>query len=164
MRRLAAAQPDGTCVMCRLSAGNRPLRAEPEATLELNGFPLRWGHLLVVTRRHVTTFSELTDDENEQASRLVLAGARAVERVVRPARVFTASLGTARGDVPMSSAHLHWHIVPVEHPGERPSDVLTWSNGVVAATADEWRSLRRTITTVLSGDAQDDVRDVHSDA
>jgi diadenosine tetraphosphate (Ap4A) HIT family hydrolase len=162
-RRLAELLPEGACAMCGLVAKGEPLHALATTTLEMNGFPLRWGHLLVVSRRHVTTFSDLTDREHEEASRLVLAGARALERSLRPGRVFTASLGTAREGVPMSTAHLHWHLVPVAHPGERPADVLSWSNGVVSASPDEWSSLRRKIMTELSGNAQDDVRDVHPD-
>lgn len=157
--RLSAVLPEGVCSMCKIVESEAPLISAPLATLSLNRFPLRWGHLLVVTRRHVTSFAEVTDEEHAQANALVLRGARALERRMRPARVFTASLGTARAMVPMSSPHLHWHVVPVASAGERPSEVLSWSNGVYAAEDGEWEEL----AAGLARDLQHDVGDVHSD-
>ena len=49
--------------------------------------------------------------------------------MLAPARCYVASLGTD-ADVPMSSPHVHLHVVPVERD-ERPRDVLTWEHGVL---------------------------------
>lgn len=142
IERLGRFLPPGVCPMCHLVENDPPLAENDAAVLALNRFPLRWGHLLVVTRRHVTSFEAIDADEHRQASELVLRGARILERVFRPVRVFTASLGTGRSDIPMSSPHLHWQIVPTHHEGERPSEVLTWSNGLVEASEEEWAALR----------------------
>jgi diadenosine tetraphosphate (Ap4A) HIT family hydrolase len=142
IERLGRFLPPGTCSMCHLIENDQPLTANASAVLALNRFPLRWGHLLVVTRRHITTFEAIEADEHREVSELVLRGARILEHVLRPVRVFTASLGTGRSDIPMSSPHLHWQIVPTDHEGERPSEVLTWSNGVVTASEEEWADLR----------------------
>lgn len=159
LARLGEALPDGVCSMCRIVETEPPLASTAHAAIVLNRFPLRWGHLLVVSRRHVTTFAEVSSEEHAEAGALVLRSARVLERRMRPARVFTASLGTARAIVPMSSPHLHWHVIPVENAGERPSEVLSWSNGVFAAEAREWDEL----AAALARDLQDDVRDVHAD-
>jgi len=146
IERLGRFVPPGRCAMCHLIENEEPLVDNDAAVLALNRFPLRWGHLLVVTRRHVTSFEALQEEEHRQASELVLRGARILEQAFRPVRVFTASLGTGRSDIPMSSPHLHWQVVPTDHEGERPSEVLTWSNGVVEASEEEWATLRERLT------------------
>lgn len=146
IQRLAGFLPSGTCAMCHLIENEKPLIENDAAVLALNRFPLRWGHLLVVTRRHVTSFEEIDAEEHRQAAELVLRGARMLEHAFRPVRVFTASLGTGRSDIPMSSPHLHWQVVPTDHEGERPSEVLTWSNGVVSAPEEEWAQLRERLS------------------
>ncbi len=149
VQRLAESVPTGTCSMCHVLGAREPLAETERAALVLNRFPLRWGHLLVVARRHVTSFDALDGADHADASALVFRAARALERTMKPVRVFTASLGTARTDVPMSSPHLHWHVIPVTELGERPSEVLTWSNGVLEGTTDEWDELRASIEREL---------------
>ncbi len=151
LARLTASIPEGECAMCyALGRGDVDvLTSGDRVALLVNRFPLRWGHLLVVTKRHVTRFTQLEDGEHADAARLTLAAARALERVLDPARVYTASLGTALLGVPMSTPHLHWHVVPVARAAERPSEVLTWSAGVVEATDEEWALLRRSLESAL---------------
>jgi diadenosine tetraphosphate (Ap4A) HIT family hydrolase len=146
IERLSRFLPPGTCSMCHLVESDEPLAQNTSAVLALNRFPLRWGHLLVVTRRHITSFGAIEAEEHREVSELVLRGARILEQVFRPVRVFTASLGTGRSDVPMSSPHLHWQLVPTDHEGERPSEVLTWSNGVIEASEEEWAGLRERLS------------------
>lgn len=145
LRRLARLVPAGHCPMCHLVENDEPLLESAGALLVLNRFPLRWGHLMVVTRRHVTSFEGLSPAEHAEASALVYRAACLLERIFNPVRVFTASLGTGRSDIPMSSPHQHWQVVPTNHEGERPSDVLTWSNGVVVGTDEEWAALRASL-------------------
>lgn len=136
--------------MCDLRTTTTALYDSRHAFITPNRFPLRWGHLLVVSRRHVERFTELTDEEHAECAALSLRAARAVERGFVPPRVFVASLGSARDNLPMTCPHLHWHVVPVAH-GERPRDVLTWRHGVLQASEDEWRALETRVRAELTG-------------
>jgi diadenosine tetraphosphate (Ap4A) HIT family hydrolase len=137
--------------MCHLVERETALASTPAAVVVLNRFPLRWGHMLVVLRRHVVTFGDLADAEYDAATGLALRAARALERafVPPPARVYVASLGTAIEGLPMTSPHLHFHVVPVLGAGERPSEVLSWSEGVLDGTPEEWRELRDALQRAL---------------
>lgn len=145
IERVAGTVEDGVCSMCALWRAEPPLFASQHARVFLNRFPTRWGHLLVLVERHVTSFAELRDDEHRDASELLLRCARRVEERLRPARVFTACLGTALAALPMSSPHLHWHVVPTGG-GERPAEVFTWSHGVYEGSPAEWDALRATLS------------------
>jgi diadenosine tetraphosphate (Ap4A) HIT family hydrolase len=149
LARVAAAVPPGTCAVCHVVATEAPLAARGAAVLTFNRFPLRWGHLLVAPRRHVTSFLDLGDAEHADAAALSLAAARAVEQAISPARVYVASLGAAQDGLPMTSPHLHWHVVPVASPDDRPSEVLTWSAGVLAASTQEWSALHDEMARAL---------------
>ena len=145
--RLAAQLSAGECGMCALVRGRigdaRDVIAEaPEARVVLSQYPIRWGHLLVIARAHVTSFSAIADADYDVMMRLARDAARRIERVLRPARVFVASLGCAHEGLPATSPHLHVHVVPVMSPDARPRDVLTWENGIDEADAAEWDALR----------------------
>ena len=64
--RLARFLPPGTCSMCHLIENDEPLAQSASAVLALNRFPLRWGHLLVVTRRHITSFEAIDAEEHRE--------------------------------------------------------------------------------------------------
>lgn len=145
-----AATTPGRCPMCEVAQAPTLFESE-RAFITLNRYPLRWGHMLVVTSRHVERFTELGDDEHTEAAALCLRAARAMERGLAPPRVFVASLGSARDNLPMTCPHLHWHVVPVAH-GERPRDVLTWRHGVLQGSHDEWRALEVTLQSELQRD------------
>lgn len=145
IERISGGVDAGVCSMCALFRAEPPLLVSRHARVFLNRFPTRWGHLLVLVERHVTSFAELRDDEHHDASALLLRCARRVEERLRPARVFTACLGTALAALPMSSPHLHWHVVPTGG-GERPAEVFTWSHGVYEGSEAEWDALRAALS------------------
>ncbi len=140
--RIDAEVPDGACPMCFVTRASPPLAERESAVLVFNAYPLRWGHLLVVLRDHVVTFDQLAPIAHREASSLVHAAARAIERALRPPRVFVACLGAPDEGLKVTSPHLHWHLVPLMHPDERPSEVFTWQHGVLGGTPEEWDDLR----------------------
>lgn len=151
--RALAERGGAACLICALrdgAAGPRWVLAEGEHSLALlSRYPLRWGHTLVAIRGHVERFSEVDDAAWAEAGRLALRVARALERALAPRRVYVASLGAAAPDLPMSSPHLHLHVVPLHDPGDRPSAVFTLSEGTVDGTAAEWAELRERIAAAL---------------
>jgi diadenosine tetraphosphate (Ap4A) HIT family hydrolase len=106
---------------------------------------VRWGHALVLSKQHVTSFSELSAAHWREMSEQARRAAFAVERALAPARCYVASLGTSEADVPITSPHLHLHVVPVYDPDDRPSRVLTWEHGVLEAELSEWHALAESL-------------------
>lgn len=144
---LAEEAPPG-CFVCALAEGPTVARGE-HAALVVPRFQLRPAHVMVVMRRHVTTFAATERAAWLEATDLAWRAARALERVLEPARCYVASLGTAREDVPMSSPHLHLHVIPLQDPDERPREVLTWGRGVLVATDAERADLAARVAPLL---------------
>lgn len=144
--------PAGSCPMCLLAGGERALAQNDAAMVVTNRYPLRWGHLLVVAKRHVTSFSAVNDRDYALHSELVLASARALERVLSPARVFVASLGSSSEGLLITTPHLHTHLVPVAETDQRPAEVFTWANGVLEADPEEWTELDASLARALASE------------
>lgn len=110
---------------------------------------MRWGHILVLLRPHVIHLADvpltLWQDLNTEAWRM----ARALRACLAPSRVWVASLGAQREDLPMTSPHLHVHVIPLGDEDPRPREVLTWQNGVVDAEPGEWQHLVRALRSEL---------------
>ena len=111
------------CVFCRILAGELPSSLVLDSQLVvafLDIHPWNPGHTLVLPRRHVESFTELSPMEVEQ---LALCGqriARALKQRFDGCEAVTFSLadGAAAGqDVP----HTHLHVVP-----RRTGDGLGW--------------------------------------
>ncbi|HVY25934.1 MAG TPA: HIT domain-containing protein [Polyangiaceae bacterium] len=135
----------GDCVMCALAARRDPelLVLEHNAgSVVLDRFGNRAGHLLVVGSRHVQRATELSWAEYSELQRLTYDACHALERALKPKRVYTAALGSSL-ELPMTYAHFHLHVVPLLEEGEgtRPAEVFSWSHGVVSYDESEARSL-----------------------
>lgn len=154
--RALAERGGASCLICALrdgAAGPRWVVAEGEhALVLLSRYPLRWGHLLVAVRGHVERFVEVEDAAWSDACSLARRAARALERALAPRRVYVASLGAAAPELPMSSPHLHLHVVPIDDSGDRPSAVFTLSEGTYDGTEAEWAELRERITAALQAE------------
>lgn len=76
-----------------------------------NLYPYNNGHLMVVPRRHVGEFTELTADESRDAQQLLESAVTAL-RTALSAQGF--NIGLNLGDVGGAGipGHLHWHLVP----------------------------------------------------
>jgi len=134
---ILADEPKG-CTMCAIARGESDharrgaVARGPHASCVLDRFAVRRGHLLVVLDRHVERVADLAWEEWESVQRLAWEATRAIEAVLHPARVYVAALGSA---VPLERTfpHVHVHVIPIFDGGEadRPSEILTWKNGVL---------------------------------
>jgi len=141
--------PAGGCVMCALANGGARAMLVAESVhgaVMLDRFACRYGHLLVVGKRHVERASELDWTVYADLQRLVFDAIGVVEVCFRPARVFTATLGAAV-ELPQTYSHYHVHVIPVYETDERarPARVLSWSEGVVVYDELEAEQLCRTL-------------------
>ena len=77
----------------------------------LNLFPYNSGHLLVCPYRHVSDYTELTDEERVELGNLTATAMRVTREVASPAGF---NLGMNQGEVAGAgiAAHLHQHVVP----------------------------------------------------
>ena len=113
----------GPCVFCRILAGelpSSPVLGNDLIVAFLDIRPANPGHTLVLPRRHVESFTELSPMEVEQ---LALCGQRIAAALKQgfdgcEAVTFSLADGAAAGqDVP----HTHLHVVP-----RRAGDGLGW--------------------------------------
>ena len=139
LEREAAALPIrfGRCPLCGLAGGVGDaamiVRESEHALVVLNRFPTRPGQLLVVLRRHVESYLELAWPEQLEVQRLAWEGARTIERVFEPTRVYLASFGTP-AKLLTSNPHHHQHVTPIftRDERDRPAKVFSWSAGLYA--------------------------------
>ena len=108
----------GTCIFCRLIAGEIPSARvyEDEQTVAFMDIgQVTQGHVLVATRRHVPTLLDATPEEAAALMRTAQRVALAARAAFDPAGVM---LLQANGAVAgQTVAHLHLHVVP-RHAGD----------------------------------------------
>lgn len=145
LRRIGRERDGAGCFICGLLDGTPApvyvLDRTPRTTVILSRYPRKWGHLMVLVNDHVTSFSDLPAAAWDEAARQARRAARVLERALRPLRCYVASLGSPHETLPMSSPHLHLHVVPIEDPEEKPGLIFTWEAGVLEAEPAEWEAL-----------------------
>ena len=77
----------------------------------MNLFPYNSGHLLVCPYRHVSDYTQLSDEERMELGRLTATAMRVERETANPAGF---NLGMNQGEVAGAgiAAHLHQHVVP----------------------------------------------------
>lgn len=138
------------CVMCALAHGHADLPFVAEnahAVVLLDRFACRYGHLMIIPRLHEEHLSQLPWDVFHDVQQLTYEAAQAIDASLKPARVFTATLG-ATVELPMTYSHYHMHVIPVFETDERarPARVLSWSEGVVVYDDAEAAALCRKLS------------------
>ena len=121
--------PTGTavnppCPFCCLPAERFVLQSE-HAVVIRDGFPVSPGHTLIITRRHVSSFFEITDAERADLMSLLTAARADLEREFRPAGFnIGVNDGAAAGQTVL---HLHMHLIP-RYEGDRddPRGGVRW--------------------------------------
>lgn len=138
-RVIAEGAPASGCLMCDFATRDAQIIHHDEQLFSfVPRFALRPWHVLVIPRLHATEVGALPSDVwlglCAEAHRLAqLLEARLA------ARCYVASLGTRDLDVPMSSPHVHLHVVPLRETSAKPSEVLTWKHGVHEHEPDDVR-------------------------
>lgn len=133
------------CLMCALRDGffgpTLTLHEDEKALVILPQYVRRWGHILLILREHVTSFTAARDDDWLHLCRLAARAARVAEASLSPRRCYVASTGSSGGELTQSSEHLHLHVIPLYEPDDRPASVFSWAEGLWVADDDEWRAL-----------------------
>ena len=97
------------CVFCNLDP-RKELNGNALAMTILDGFPVSPGHTLVIPRRHMETYFEVTPEERAALWELVEVTRERLEREYRPDGYnIGINVGRAAGQTVM---HLHVHVIP----------------------------------------------------
>jgi len=132
-----AGEPGSDCPFCaRVEAGDLRI-ANALAAAFADGFPVSPGHTLVIPRRHVASYFELTRDEQTAVWDLVSRVKAALDREHSPAGYNVgANVGAAGGQTVW---HAHVHVIP-RYAGdvEDPRGGVRW---VIRARAPYWKTM-----------------------
>jgi diadenosine tetraphosphate (Ap4A) HIT family hydrolase len=83
-----------------------------------DGFPVSPGHALLVTRRHVASWFDATDAEQQALSAAIAEAKRAIEKAHQPDGYNVGfNTGEAAGQTVF---HLHVHVIP-RYQGDTPN-------------------------------------------
>lgn len=108
--------PKGDCVFCRaagegLAFSTLCLKKTPHSMIVLNKYPYNSGHLLVLPRKHVGDFADLTEVEWQDLQGLVRLAVAGLKDLYAPSGF---NIGLNMGPVSGGGIpdHLHYHVVP----------------------------------------------------
>jgi diadenosine tetraphosphate (Ap4A) HIT family hydrolase len=97
------------CPFCRLSA-ERVVDSNAQALAVADAFPVSTGHTLVIPRRHVTSFFELTEDEVSAIFELLRRMTGRLGETLKPGGYnIGVNVGAAAGQ---TVPHVHVHLIP----------------------------------------------------
>jgi diadenosine tetraphosphate (Ap4A) HIT family hydrolase len=112
------------CPFCTLSPDRVVIRRETAFVIR-DGFPVSPGHTLVIPRRHVASFFEVTDAERADLMALLQAAREDLDREFHPAGYnIGINDGAAAGQ---TVPHLHIHLIPrFEGDRDDPRGGVRW--------------------------------------
>jgi diadenosine tetraphosphate (Ap4A) HIT family hydrolase len=133
-RAIISSMTFAACPFCLCLALGDLLLTVPEAAAFADGFPLNAGHTLVVPRRHVENYFDLSLGEQEVIWRLVAAVKAKIDSELSPAGYNVGfNVGAAGGQ---TVAHAHVHVIPrFAGDVEDPRGGIRW---VIPARAPYW--------------------------
>lgn len=139
------------CFLCDLLEEGELVLTESEHHItRLSRYPRKWGHVMVSPKIHVETFSELPAEAWAVVQSEVRKVSLVLEEEFPGQRIFISSTGTRRKDIPMSCAHLHFNLMPVDDENEKPVEIFTWKHGLYDASTEEWEAFHAKMKTRLS--------------
>ena len=126
---------ESTCPFCTLPA-NRIVLENFDGMVIDDGFPISPGHTLIIPRRHVGSFFDLSEAERNSLLSLLEDAKRRLDKEFRPDGY---NIGINDGSVAGQTVpHLHIHLIPRFH-GDRedPRGGVRW---IIPEKADYWSS------------------------
>ncbi len=146
LARIRAEGASPPCLMCavrdRQVGPTYAVYEDDEILVLLPRYVRRWGHVVVMPRAHVTTYTGVTPALWSRINADALHAAKMLERIKDPLRIYVTSTGSSAGELTQTSMHLHVHVIPLYDRDDRPADVFSWQTGVFVADPDEWEALR----------------------
>jgi diadenosine tetraphosphate (Ap4A) HIT family hydrolase len=139
------------CLMCairdRKVGATYAVFEDNDILVLLPRYVRRWGHLVVMPRRHMVTYSGITLSLWARVNAEALRAARMLEQIRSPLRIYITSTGSSAGELIQTSMHLHVHVIPLYDNHDRPADVFSWQSGVYVGSHQEFEELRQEYAT-----------------
>ncbi|MBL8623687.1 MAG: HIT family protein [Myxococcales bacterium] len=146
LARIRAEGGSPPCLMCairdRQVGATYAVHEDDDILVLLPRYVRRWGHVVVMPRAHVVTYTGVTSALWARINADALHAAKMLERIRQPLRVYVTSTGSSAGELTQTSMHLHVHVIPLYDDHDRPADVFSWQGGVWVGEPDEWQALR----------------------
>ena len=109
---------DNNCPFCKAESERNIIASSSLSVAFYDGFPVSPGHALIIPRRHVASFFELTQEEQQDLLNLADRVKRIVEERYHPDGYnIGINVGEAAGQ---SIFHVHMHIIP-RYKGDVPN-------------------------------------------
>lgn len=146
LHRITSEMEPDECLACYI--GQQPnrylLHQGPYTMVVLSAYPRMWGQLMVILKTHKTHVSDLLKEEWDEIMENVRRAVVVLEKQLKPLRCYVASLG-ATENLPHTCPHIHFNVLPVYDPSDKPSAVFTWENGLYDGTKEEWENLYKAL-------------------
>ena len=127
------------CPFCEISncdVSKRIITKNDMAFVIRDGFPVSEGHTLIIPKRHVASFFEITNEERQALLDLLDQAKKDLDHKLKPA-AYNVGIndGIAAGQ---TVHHLHIHLIPrYEGDVEDPRGGIRW---IISEKADYWSS------------------------
>ena len=109
---------DNNCPFCKAESERDIIASSSLSVAFFDGFPVSPGHTLIIPRRHVASFFELTQEEQQDLLNLADRVKRIVEERYHPDGYnIGINVGEAAGQ---SIFHVHMHLIP-RYKGDVPN-------------------------------------------
>ena len=101
---------DNNCPFCKAESEREIIASTSLSIAFFDGFPVSPGHALIIPRRHVASFFDLTKDEQQDMLKLADSVKRIVDEKYHPDGYNVGvNVGEAAGQ---SIFHVHMHLIP----------------------------------------------------
>lgn len=101
---------DNSCPFCRVESEREIITSSALSLAFFDGFPVSPGHALIIPRRHVASFFDLTNEEQQDLLRLLDSVKGIIDEKYHPDGYNVGvNVGEAAGQ---SVLHVHMHLIP----------------------------------------------------
>ncbi|MBP5332909.1 MAG: HIT family protein [Bacteroidales bacterium] len=109
---------DNGCPFCRVESEREIIASSALSLAFFDGFPVSPGHVLIIPRRHVASFFDLTYEEQQDLLRLLDSVKSIINEKYHPDGYNVGvNVGEAAGQ---SVLHVHMHLIP-RYKGDVPN-------------------------------------------
>jgi len=101
---------DNNCPFCKVESEREIIASTSLSIAFFDGFPVSPGHALIIPRRHVASFFDLTKDEQQDMLKLMDSVKNIIDEKYNPDGYNVGvNVGEAAGQ---SIFHVHMHLIP----------------------------------------------------
>lgn len=109
---------DNYCPFCKVESEREIIASSPLSVAFFDGFPVSPGHALIIPKRHVSSFFDLSQEERQDLLNLADSVKQIVEERYHPDGYnIRVNVGEAAGQ---SIFHVHMHLIP-RYQGDVPN-------------------------------------------